>query len=308
MQQPAGKTSEPQSSVSRRVFLAAGFGGAALFSARKAPAFVTSPTLKATPACVLSGEQTEGPYYVDRKILRSDITEGRPGVPLRLRITVLDATRCAPLPGAAVDLWHCDSGGIYSGYVNASLGPGFGPGGRPPGPPPDGRWSMPPPPRFEGEGRPGGPDFRPGFGPPPKPQPSDKEAFFRGVQMTDKNGVAEFKSIYPGWYVGRSVHIHMKVWTKGSWVGNNFEGGHACHTGQLFFPEDLTDTVAKLKPYNEHRVQRTAQQEDDVFTSQAGPDCIVSLDRIDKHSLADGFVATAVLGVNPLLTPRPAFP
>jgi hypothetical protein len=97
------------------------------------------------PACVFNPEQEEGPYYVDRELLRGDITEGKIGVPLRVRVTIVDAKTCAPLPNAALDIWHCDASGVYSGYTKINPGgpggpgggPGF-PGGRPPGPPPNG--------------------------------------------------------------------------------------------------------------------------------------------------------------------------
>jgi len=48
--------------------------------------------------------------------------EGRPGLPLRLAITVLDIRSCLPIPNAVVDLWHCDSVGLYSHYLAASQG------------------------------------------------------------------------------------------------------------------------------------------------------------------------------------------
>ena len=89
------------------------------------------------PSCVFNPEQEEGPYYVDRELLRSDITEGKVGVPLRVRVTVVNAKTCAPIPNAALDIWHCDAGGVYSGYTKINPGFGPGPGGRPPGPPPN---------------------------------------------------------------------------------------------------------------------------------------------------------------------------
>ena len=78
-------------------------------------------------ACVLTPEVTEGPYYLDLNKVRSDITEGKDGAPLDLKITVVDATGCTPIKDAAVDVWHCDAGGVYSGFSQASAG---GPGGR----------------------------------------------------------------------------------------------------------------------------------------------------------------------------------
>lgn len=75
-----------------------------------------------TPACVVRPEQTEGPYFVDEKLNRSDIRVDpsdksiKPGVPLRLEFQVsrLAGAACSPLAGAIVDVWHCDAAGIYS--------------------------------------------------------------------------------------------------------------------------------------------------------------------------------------------------
>src|SRR6266516_3308335 len=103
-------------------------------------------------SCVLTPEQTEGPYYLANEKLRRDITEGRPGVPLLLRLRVVDASTCKPIKGAAVDVWHADAVGVYSGF-------GSGSGSR---------------------------------------------TFMRGIQRTDANGLARFRSVYPGWYQGRA--------------------------------------------------------------------------------------------------------
>ena len=74
-----------------------------------------------TPACTLSPEMTEGPYYVDLERIRADVTEDRPGLPLELEIKIVARRRrrhddeCQPLSDAAVDIWHADAGGTYSG-------------------------------------------------------------------------------------------------------------------------------------------------------------------------------------------------
>ncbi|MEX1133731.1 MAG: intradiol ring-cleavage dioxygenase [Acidimicrobiia bacterium] len=70
---------------------------------------------------VLIPEETAGPYPLDLSgdevFVRTDITEGRPGVPLALTLTLVNASAdCAPIANARVDLWHCDTDGVYSGY------------------------------------------------------------------------------------------------------------------------------------------------------------------------------------------------
>jgi protocatechuate 3,4-dioxygenase beta subunit len=74
---------------------------------------------------LLTPEATEGPFYIGSERIRRDITEGKPGVPLRLRIQVLQLNTAAPVSHAAVDIWHCDAQGVYSGF-NAHLGPPYG--------------------------------------------------------------------------------------------------------------------------------------------------------------------------------------
>ena len=127
----------------------------------------------AQPSCVLTPQQTEGPYFVDERLNRSDI-RGNPadgaiseGVPLKLTINVsqVAGSSCTPLAGLFVDIWQCDAHGVYSDVNDASRGSSVG------------------------------------------------NKFLRGYQVTDENGVVQFTTVYPGWYRGRAVHIHFKVRT-----------------------------------------------------------------------------------------------
>ncbi len=247
----------------------------------------TIPVLRgqiSTPSCVLTPEQEEGPYYIDGAVVRKDLTEGKPGIPMTLRIALVDARRCAPLPSAAVDVWHCDAEGVYSGFATE------GRGGRGRGPGPGG--GMPPP----GEGSDA---FGPRMPPPPGgrgPRRTDKSRFLRGVQATNAQGMVEFGTIYPGWYEGRAIHIHLKAHI----------GDHVAHTGQLFFPEDVTERVARMAPYAKHaNVRRTRQEEDGIFESEHGSSSMVRLERIGSASAPDRFIATVTLAVDPDQIPRP---
>jgi protocatechuate 3,4-dioxygenase beta subunit len=102
-------------------FAAAGMLGCARTGAREASESPTSPAPPAG-ACVVRPQQTEGPFFVDehlnRSDLRSDPGTGRsqPGVPLSLtfRVSRTSAGLCGPLVGALVDVWHCDAMGVYS--------------------------------------------------------------------------------------------------------------------------------------------------------------------------------------------------
>jgi len=169
-------------------------------AASSGPAAVASGLV----TCVLTPEMTEGPYYLDGDRVRRDIREGRPGTRLDLATTVVDVSTCKAIRGAAVDIWHCDAGGTYSGFAQ--------------------------------EGTAG-------------------DTFMRGIQRTNAKGLATFVTVYPGWYSGRTVHIHVQVSL----------GGNVLHTGQLFFPEALTDTVYRRTPYNRRPNRDTRNATDSIF-------------------------------------------
>jgi protocatechuate 3,4-dioxygenase beta subunit len=184
----------------------------------------------AAVSCVLTPEQTEGPYYVAGEKLRRNITEGRPGAPLVLRTFVVDASTCKPIRNAAVDIWHADAAGIYSG---------FGAG-------------------------------------------ASKRMFMRGIQRTNAKGLAEFRTVYPGWYQGRTVHIHVKVHV----------GGNVAHTGQLYFSDALTDRVYVRAPYSA-RPNRTTRNADDMIYRNGGRRSLVAV----KKNSTGVYVATITMGV-----------
>lgn len=234
---------------------------------------------------ILTPEQTEGPFYVAKHLVRRDIREDRQGVPLLLNIILRDATTGEVLPNAAVDIWHCDAQGNYSGYAALAEGHPLAPPG------------------FDPQLRPEKPDHLEHYGPPPTATPTDDKTFLRGTQISDIDGIVRFTTIYPGWYQGRALHIHLKVHT-GKGVGRwDFTDSHVCHTGQLFFPEEISNKVASQAPYREHEVERLRQEEDFVFQTQQGKKCLVSMESAivgDKK----GYSAAIVLGINPNATPK----
>src|SRR5678815_4914293 len=71
-------------------------------------------------SCVLTPEAGEGPFYLDPKLIRSDITSSQPGARLDLALQVVRSGDCATLANARVDVWHADALGLYSGYENQS--------------------------------------------------------------------------------------------------------------------------------------------------------------------------------------------
>jgi protocatechuate 3,4-dioxygenase beta subunit len=172
-------------------------------------------------SCTLTPEETEGPYYFDADAIRSDIREDKDGVALRLALRVRDAEQCEPLANAVVDIWHCDAEGIYSGFESASTGGAPGGGG-------------------SGSG------------------PTDQETYLRGAQVTNSGGIVEFKTIYPGWYRGRTTHIHAKVHVDKQTV----------LTTQLFFDDDVTAAVYEQQPYAADTGRDTFNDNDQLFQKQ----------------------------------------
>ena len=104
-------------------------GASSTLQPANTPAQGASVTTAAIPACVVRPEVTEGPYYVDEDLNRSDIRsdpstgEVKDGAPLALTFTISQVSNgnCVPLEGAKVEIWHCDAAGIYSDVSD----PGF---------------------------------------------------------------------------------------------------------------------------------------------------------------------------------------
>ena len=96
-----------------------------------------------------------------------------------------------------------------------------------------------------------------------------EKKFLRGYQVTDASGVVEFQTIYPGWYPGRTPHIHFKIrLSAGS--GRAFE-----FTSQLYFEEETTDRVYTLAPYAAKGKRTTRNNRDGIFQREGGPGLIL---------------------------------
>jgi protocatechuate 3,4-dioxygenase beta subunit len=177
------------------------------------------------PGCIVRPEQTEGPYFVDEKLLRSDIRSDpsngvvKPGVPLQLTFVVsqVAVNSCVPIVGAWVDIWHCDALGNYSD-VQDTVG----------------------------------------------------QKFLRGYQITDTNGIAAFTTIYPGWYPGRTVHIHFKIRLANA-TGQTYE-----FTSQLYFDDATSNLVYAQAPYVSNGQRDIKNNADGIFRN-GGDQLLLSL-------------------------------
>jgi protocatechuate 3,4-dioxygenase beta subunit len=107
--------------------------------------------------------------------------------------------------------------------------------------------------------------------------------FLRGVQRTNANGIATFKTIYPGFYQGRAVHIHVKVHVRGNVV----------HTGQLFFPAGITNSVYARAPYSRHGTTPDTPNPQDAIFRNGGAKGMLALKKTSA-----GYTGSITLGVH----------
>lgn len=283
-QQPwhTGKLTRRKVVIAGGAAVAAGVGG----TLAAGGAFADERGGKRDACYVLTSETTEGPYYIDADKIRRNITEDQEGIPLLLTLKVIDAETCRPLRNAAVDIWHCNAVGVYSGYEDMSNGGGPG-GGTPPSGTPTGE-----PPTDAPTGGPGG------GGPGGHQEPTDDERYLRGTWRTDRHGSVTFRTVFPGWYQGRCVHIHVKVHVDGEWTDAGYEGGHTCHTGQLFFDETSVLTSAKVEPYASNTTTRTTLDEDTIYPDNGHEGGLLYL-AYDRRRIARGVHAHLTMGVAP---------
>ncbi|SES29078.1 Dioxygenase [Streptomyces sp. yr375] len=238
----------------------------------------------------LTSETTEGPYYIDADKLRQDITEDKEGIPFTLALKVIDSETCKPIANAAVDVWHCDALGLYSGYESSSTGGGGAPTDAPSGTPTGTPTDVP-------TGTPTG-EPPAGGGGGGHEEPTDDKRYLRGTWKTDKQGRVTFKTIFPGWYRGRCVHIHTKVHVNGEWTDAGYEGGNTCHTGQFFFDEESVLASAAVAPYSTSTTERTTLTEDTIYDQSGVQGGLLQL-KYNKKNIAKGVVGSITMGVEP---------
>lgn len=150
--------------------------------------------------CTLLKDSFEGPFFFCTNPGAADIARGLPGAPLAIALRAVDAATCKPIPNAVIDVWHCDARGLYSGH-DLAVDEAIKSAGHTP--------------------------------------PVNADRHCRGALRTDADGIAEFRSIYPGYYVERAIHIHFKVH-----IGNR-----AFLTNQALLPEPDNSAVMAMAPY-----------------------------------------------------------
>jgi protocatechuate 3,4-dioxygenase beta subunit len=201
-----------------------------------------------SPACVLIPQETAGPYPLDLSqnsaMFRQDITEGKAGLPMNLKLTVVNINdNCKPMPDLRIDVWHCDKDGYYSGYTNSG---------------------------YLGN------------------QNNAGKTFCRGIQITNSIGEVFFKTIYPGWYMGRVQHIHFQV----------FVNSRLTATSQLCFPEDENTYVNNQPGYSAHGQNSTKNTNDNVFSDGIQ----YQLTTLSKDPNTGEYNGELIIGINAAVT------
>lgn len=199
-----------------------------------------------TVDCVAKPEMTEGPYFVDEGLNRSDIrsdpsdgsVSAGTALTLNLRVLQISDSGCTPLPGAVFDVWHCDALGSYSDIA------------------------------MEG---------------------TTGKKYLRGYQVTNRGGHVRFVTILPGWYRGRTVHIHIKIQTTGT-DGNPYE-----FTSQLYFTEEFKAAYLTADPYASKGTPDTTNAADGIYSANGVGDQMLLRPR--RHG-RNGYTADFAIGLD----------
>ncbi len=230
--------------------------------------------------CVLSPIVTEGPYVWPRsQTLRQDMSEGQIGVPFWMDVGVIDINTCEPLPNVLLNFWHCNSTGSYSSFTALSPNTEF----------------------VELLGQLGidEEDFEIGV----TDLHTDDTTWLRGMWPTNDEGVLEMKTIFPGFYVGRAIHIHVQVFTDWTLHSNGtVSSGNIVSTGQLYFDESLSAQIMALDPYVTHtQVNRTTNTRDALISGswEDGYNPIFSVVPTDGENYENGMIGYITVGVDP---------
>jgi protocatechuate 3,4-dioxygenase beta subunit len=212
------------------------------------------------PVYQLSPEQIAGPYFRNPKLIRRNISEGTDGVPLVLRLTIVDAMTGQPVPGALVDIWHCNARGAYSGWSKVN------------------------------------PDLEADNGEIGAIPRTDDDTYLRGAQFTDKSGIVRFTTIYPGFYAGRALHLHVAVRIT---AGNNYlEERHVAWVGQLYLPEVASRSVLATPHYSGRAASRLTNDQDFLYTTMGGDGSTLSVHTLGRDSNEDGFFGQMKIGID----------
>lgn len=226
--------------------------------------------------CVLSPEVTQGPYVWPRsQTLRQDMSEDQAGIPTWLDVGVLDVSTCEPLENVLLSFWHCNATGSYSSFT-----------GRDPNTP------------FEELLE----QLNLTIGSGTLDLHTDDTTWLRGLWPTDSEGMMEMKTVFPGFYVERTIHIHVQAFTDWTLHDNGtITTANLVSTGQLFFNESLSEQIMALEPYVSHtQINRTTNAVDSVYSQSSadGFNPVFSVVAADGENVENGMIGYITIGVD----------
>lgn len=214
-------------------------------------------------SCLLQPEATQGPYYIDGEIIRSDMSEDEPGVPLFLDIQLIDTSSCDPVPAVFVDIWHCNATGVYSGVVNPS------------------------------NGNPNDlSNVNATFG------RAVQQTDINGVVQFE----TIFPGHYVGRAIHMHVLTHNTessiIRTNSTLLSGNFTA-QSSHVGQIFFDQSLIAQVEATAPYNTNQQELLPNEQDGILYAEAlGSDPFMHYVLLGDD-ISDGILAWISLGIDP---------
>lgn len=229
-----------------RLFTAASAATALAGSASFFDSLEAAQVAPAQPRCVVVPKQTEGPYFVDERLRRGDIRQDPANGAVKAGVPLTLAINLT-----AIEHGKCAplAGAMVDVWQCDAEGEYAGVLDR-------GR-------RFDTRG----------------------QKFLRGYELTDRDGRVEFTTIYPGWYPGRTVHVHFKVRT------NSGNGRAGEFTSQWYFDDAMTDEVFKSGPYAAKGARPIRNDRDGIYR-RGGSELMLNVSRT-----AEGYAGTFDLGI-----------
>ena len=189
---------------------------------------VATPDDGSLPACIVTPEAVEGPFFVDEKLNRSDLVTGETdagitsGYPLTVGLALVgvNGQSCQPLSGAVVDIWHANVNGLYSDEPSNFV------------------------------------------------QSTDTQGkkYLRGYQLSGDSGLVTFKTIYPGWYATRTIHIHVKIRLYSPAGAKTLEAN-----AQLYFTDAMNNAVMAVPAYAARGPRSIPKNTNDQVYNGTGP-------------------------------------
>jgi protocatechuate 3,4-dioxygenase beta subunit len=218
-------------------------------------------------SCILQTEVTQGPYYVDGELIRHDLTEDQPGVPLYLDIQIIDTSTCLPVPALYMDFWHCNSTGVYSG-VSAT-----------------GNGNVNDTSNLDAT-------FLRGI------QQTDINGVVQFQTVFPGHYTGRATHVHILTHNPNSTTIRTNATLLGS-SGNATT--HASHVGQLFFDQDLISQVEAVEPYASNTQDVTLNTDDMILSQEAN-----TMDPYVEYVLlgedvSDGILAWISIGIDPTM-------